>query len=175
MIGSPPQFPAGEYRPPGDYDVDFREALIEQISDVPQAVREAVADLNDEQLDIKYKNWSIRQIVHHLADSHMNCYIRFKWALTEESPLIKAYDESRWSEVIDATSSPIEASLTILDGLHARWANMLSQLDDEQMARTFFHPEMMQDVSIAEALPSYVWHADHHIAQIRWVREQHGW
>lgn len=175
MDQSPPQFPAGEYHAPGFYDAEYRDVLIEQIAAAPQNVRDAVVGLSDEQLDTKYKNWSIRQIVHHLADSHMNCYIRFKWALTEESPLIKAYDEGLWSEVVDATSSPVESSLTILDGLHSRWAQMLQQLTDEQMAKTFFHPQQMQDVSLAAALPSYVWHADHHVAQIHWVREQQGW
>ena len=175
MAQTPPQFPAGEYHSPGFYDAEFRDVLIEQIAATPQRVRDVVAGLSDEQLDTKYQNWSIRQIVHHLADSHMNCYIRFKWALTEDSPLIKTYDEGRWSEVIDATSSPVESSLTILDGLHARWAHLLEKLDEEQMAKTFFHPQQMQDVSLAAALPSYVWHAEHHVAQIRWIRDQQDW
>ncbi len=175
MTNQPPKFPAGEYTAMGPYDAKVREELIAKMLDAPANARMAVADLSDEQLDTKYNNWSIRQIVHHLADSHMNCYIRFKWALTEESPLIKAYDESDWSEIEDAKTAPIESSLRLLEGLHARWAGMLERLTDEQMQRTFFHPQQMVDVRLHEALPSYIWHSEHHLAQIHWVREQQGW
>lgn len=175
MTSTPPDFPAGAYQEPDINDLKLRLELIRLIATVPDRVRESVGDLTEEQLDTKYRNWSIRQIVHHLADSHMNCYIRFKWALTEDSPLIKAYDEGRWSEIVDATSAPIDSSLAILDGLHARWADLLNGLDDTLMQRTFFHPELMKDVSLAEALPNYVWHADHHVAQIQWIRNNQDW
>ena len=137
--------------------------------------RQTVAGLDDAQLGTKYRNWSIRQIIHHLADSHINCFVRFKWALTEETPKIKAYDETLWSEVVDATSSPIEPSLMLLDGLHARWCALVRCLDNEQMQRGYFHPEMDRAVKLVEALPSYAWHVDHHLGQIQWLREQHDW
>jgi hypothetical protein len=121
MTDQPPKFPAGEYEALGPYDAKVRKDLIAKILNAPALARKAVDGLSDEQLDTKYNNWSIRQIIHHLADSHMNCYIRFKWALTEESPLIKAYDESKWSEVGDTKTAPVESSLQILEGLHARW------------------------------------------------------
>ncbi len=175
ISNEPPEFPAGAYVPPESVDAALVEKLVAEIATFPERIRAAVEGLSDEQLDTKYRNWSIRQIVHHLADSHMNCYIRFKWALTETSPLIKSYDEGRWSEVVDATSSPIDSSLVILEGLHARWASLLSQLLSEQMESTFFHPEQMKIVSLNDALPSYVWHGDHHMAQILWVRQQQGW
>ena len=175
LNNTPPQFPAGAYEAPGLYDEPTRHQLIGSIAAAPRQVRAAVAGLADQQLDTKYRNWTIRQIVHHLADSHMNCFIRFKWALTEDSPLIKAYDEGLWSEVADATESPIECSLTILEGLHARWVQMLERLSSEQMEMSFFHPEQMKEISLAEALPSYVWHTDHHVAQIRWLRQRQGW
>ena len=175
MSNEPPIFPAGEYQAPGYYDDQTRSDLIAKISAMPARMRAMVKGMTDEQLDTKYRNWTIRQIVHHVADSHMNCYIRFKWALTEESPLIKAYDESLWSEVVDAVSAPVESSLLILAGLHARWAGLLEKLADEQMEKSYFHPQQMQIVKLSEALPSYVWHADHHLAQIAWLREQHGW
>lgn len=171
----PPLFPAGEFVPPGSYDAAQKDTFIEQLKQAPQIVRESVEGLGDEQLDTAYKNWTVRQIVHHLADSHMNAFIRFKWALTEEMPLIKCYNETLWSEVVDARTTPIECSLTLLDGLHDRWAELVKNLDDDQLGRTYFHPEIGEQVSLHEALPSYVWHAQHHTAQIQWLRAKNGW
>ncbi len=171
----PPEFPAGKFVELGDYSPEERDELVSELSDVPSVVRESISGLTDSQLDTKYRNWTIRQIVHHLADSHVNCYIRFKWALTEASPLIKTYNETKWSEIVDARTMPVDVSLTILDGIHARWAGMISRLSEDEMELSFFHPEQMKDVSLNEALPAYVWHANHHIAQINWLRDQHGW
>ena len=175
MSEAPPKFPAGEYVEPDLNDALLRSQLIEKLAEVPDRLRNSVQGLGDDQLDTKYNNWTIRQIVHHIADSHLNWYVRFKWALTEDSPLIKAYDESRWSELPDATEAPIEMSLAILDGIHARWTDMLRRLDEADMEKVFFHPELARTVSLKEALPSYVWHADHHTSQIDWVREKNGW
>ena len=171
----PPKYPAGEYKAPGDYDSDLKDAYSELLAEAPAKIREAINSLTDEQLDTKYNNWTIRQIVHHLADSHMNAYIRFKWTLTEESPLIKSYDETKWSEIVDARTLPLESSLALLEGLHARWSGLIDKLDMDQMKQTYFHPEVGDNVSLLEALPSYVWHTDHHTAQIAWVREQNDW
>ena len=131
--------------------------------------------LTEEPLDTKYRNWTIRQIVHHLADSHINCYVRFKWALTEDTPHIKSYDETLWSEVVDARTAPVESSLIILQGVHTRWCDLVRSLDDDKLSRGFYHPEMDCVVKLSEALPSYVWHTDHHLAQIAWLRQQRGW
>lgn len=171
----PPQFPVGEFVPPGKLDVDTRNELAKKIENVPAKVRATIDGLSDQQLDTRYRNWTIRQIVHHLADSHVNCYIRFKWALTEPTPTIKAYDESLWSELPDAKRTPIESSLLILEGIHARWAQMIRLLSPEQMQMQFFHPESKENVSLDEALPSYVWHADHHLGQIDWLKKTHNW
>jgi len=171
----PPLFPSGEFTPPGQYDAEQKAAYIEKLFNAPNTVRQAVEGLSDQQLDTKYKNWTIRQIVHHLADSHMNAFIRFKWALTEDKPLIKAYDETAWSEVIDCKTVPVSASIDLLLGLHLRWAKLVESLTDEGLERTYFHPEIACDVLLSEALPSYVWHTEHHVAQINWLRKKHGW
>lgn len=172
---TPPDFPAGEYANPGTYDAEQKLKYTQQLRNAPEKVRESIVGLSAEQLDTKYKNWTIRQIVHHMADSHMNAYIRFKWALTEASPLIKTYDETKWSEIVDARLLPIEPSLIILDGIHERWAGLIDGLDDEMMEKTYFHPEIGNDVSLLEALPSYVWHTDHHVGQILWIRNAHSY
>ncbi len=170
----PPQFPAGPNVELETISVDVKSRLVDELANAPQAIRASVDGLTELQLENKYINWTVRQIVHHLADSHINCYVRYKWALTEASPLIKSYNETKWSEVVDARTQPIEPSLTILDGIHARWSQLVRDLSDEQMQLTFFHPELMKSVSLRETLPSYVWHTRHHTVQILWVRERYG-
>lgn len=170
-----PSFPAGEFVAPASYSEAEKQEFIRQLAQVPAQLREAIAGLSEEQLDSKYRNWTIRQIVHHVADSHINCYVRFKWALTESTPEIKSYDETAWSEVVDARQAPLESSLALLEGLHARWCELLSRLDSDQMQHGYFHPEMDKVVTLQEALPAYVWHSAHHLAQIHWIREQESW
>ena len=172
---SPPAFPAGEFAPPGEYNGVQKAGYVQQLREAPQVIAAVVEGLDDEKLNEVYRNWSIRQIVHHLADSHLNAYIRFKWALTEDVPLIKSYNETKWSEVADARHAAIDASLVLLRGLHDRWADLIMRLDDTQMSRTYFHPEIGDQVSLFEALPSYVWHTNHHVAQIRWLQQKNGW
>ena len=170
-----PQNPAGEFVPGGSGDPVRREELIAQIEAAPDALVEAVAGLHDGQLDTRYRNWSVRQIVHHLADSHVNSYVRFKWALTEDVPTIKAYDEGRWAEIDDSRSGDVRPPLALLRGLHARWVQLLRSMSDEQFARCFIHPETGQSVSLDAALCYYAWHCRHHTAQILWLGRQHGW
>lgn len=170
---SPPLFPAGEYVAPiDDYDSGKKIQLIERLELAPTLITSALEGLSESQLDTKYRNWSIRQIVHHLADSHINCYVRFKWTLTESTPTIKSYNETLWSEVVDAKEASIESSLAILSGIHERWGTLLRSLDEAQLAMGFFHPELDKVVTLKQALPSYVWHTDHHLAQIAWVRKR---
>jgi hypothetical protein len=133
-----------------------------------------VGELTSPQLDTLYKNWTIRQIAHHLADSHINAFTRFKLALTEDVPTIKPYNETLWSELADAKSGPVEPSLAILDGIHARWSGLIDQLSSADFKREFHHPELGRQVSLAEALAMYAWHCEHHLAQIDWLREQRG-
>ena len=167
----PPQNPAGVFVPEDHPDSRRRSELIALIEAAPVALSDAVAGLRDDQLGQKYRNWTIRQIVHHLADSHINAYARFRWALTEDGSTIKPYNESRWAELEDARVGEIRASLAILEGLHARWGGLLRSMTEEQFARSFFHPEMGQSVALDHALNLYAWHGKHHTAQIVWVRE----
>ncbi len=166
-----PQFPVGPFAADEAYDDGRREARIIEIERAPTRLRKAVSGLSDEQLDTKYRNWTIRQIVHHLADSHLNSYIRFKLALTEERPTIKPYDESRWSLLADAQRADIEPSLELLQNLHTRWAYLLRSLTPDAFQRSFYHPESKEVVPLWNALAYYVWHARHHTAQIDWVKK----
>jgi DinB superfamily len=171
----PPQFPAGEYRPEANYDDVRRAALIDAIEAAPEFLRLAVAGLDHRQLDAKYRNWSIRQIVQHLADSHAHSYIRFKWALTEDQPLIKAYDETRWSELADARTGDVAAPLALLAGVHNCWTQLMRKMTLADFQRGFNHPETGKLVLLADALPSYAWHCRHHTGQIQWIRVQQRW
>jgi uncharacterized damage-inducible protein DinB len=170
-----PQYPAGPYQPKEHQDGRGRAELIAAIEAAPGLLRKAVAGLSLAQLDTRYKNWTIRQIVHHVADSHINSYIRFKWALTEETPTIKAYDEGRWAALDDSRHADIGAPLALLDGFHQRWLQLLSSMTPEQFTRSFLHPETGQHVSLSSALAYYAWHGQHHTAQIVWLRAQNGW
>jgi len=140
-LPEPPLFPAGALVPRDAPDGRQREAWIEEIERTPTRLRQAVSGLSDAHLDTTYRNWTIRQIVHHLADSHLNSYVRFKLALTEERPTIKPYDESRWSQLADAQRANVEPSLRILEGLHARWARLLRSLAPDAYERSFYHQE----------------------------------
>jgi uncharacterized damage-inducible protein DinB len=170
-----PQNPAGPFAPEDNYGPARRDQFIEVIAHAPAALRKAVAGLSEAQLDTRYRNWTIRQIVNHLADSHVNSYVRFKWALTEEQPTIKAYDETRWADLKDSRTGDIQAPLALLEGLHLRWVQLLRSMTAEQFGRSFLHPETGQTATLNAALCYYAWHCRHHTAQITWLREQHGW
>ena len=171
----PPLFPAGPYDPPGAADPRQLAAQVATLAALPLELAAAVDGLDAGQLDTKYRNWTIRQIVHHLADSHTHALTRCRWALTEDNPTIKPYDETRWAELGDARLGPIEPSLAIFAGVHARWVELLRSLDDDQWARAFFHPETQQVVPLTTMPGLYAWHGTHHIAQILWRRDQEGW
>lgn len=168
---APPQFPVGPFVADEADDDRRRRAHITEIERAPTRMRETVSGLSDEQFDTKYRNWTIRQIVHHLADSHLNSYVRFKLALTEERPTIKPYDESRWSLLADAQRADVEPSLQLLQSLHVRWAYLLRSLTPDAYQRSFYHPENKEVVPLWRALAYYVWHARHHTAQIDWVKK----
>jgi hypothetical protein len=170
-----PQYPAGPFVPEESIDDNRRAELIAVIEAAPGILEQAVAGLSDAQLDTKYKNWTVRQIVHHVADSHVNCYIRFKWALTEEAPTIKTYDEGRWSALEDARKGDIAAPLALLKGLHRRWVQLMRSMTPEQFTRSFLHPETGKLVSLSSALANYSWHCKHHTGQITWLRRNRGW
>jgi uncharacterized damage-inducible protein DinB len=171
----PPQYPAGPFEKEGPLSAQRREELIAVLESAPAALQKAVAGLSEGQLDTKYKNWTIRQIVHHLPDSHVNAYIRFKCALTEDVPMIKPYDEGRWAALSDSRSGDVRAPLALMAGLHACWIQLLRSMSEEQFTRAFFHPEFNETVSLDAALASYAWHCRHHTGQILWLRKQNGW
>ncbi len=140
-------------------------------------LRSEVQGLSDAQLDTPYRpgGWTVRQLVHHIADSHAQTIIRFKLALTEESPVIKPYKEALWAEQIDARTMPLEPSLAIIAGVHARWVVLMRAMSAADFERAFFHPEQSRSISLAEALELYVWHSGHHLAHITGLKKRMGW
>ena len=153
-----------------------RRGLIQHIADAPANMRKAVAGLSTGQLDTPYRpgGWTVRQVVHHVADSHMNAYIRMKLALTESQPTIKAYNEKLWAELHDVKTVPVEASLTLLESLHGRWVVLMRSLSPGDFARTLIHP--VQGVSTVDSLVNlYGWHGRHHVAHITSLRDRMGW
>ena len=170
-----PQYPVGPHEPEDRLTPARRAELVAQLDATPAAMRAAVAGLTGPQLDTKYKNWSVRQIVHHLADSHVNVYVRFKLALTENKPTVKPYDEARWAELPDSGAGDVDVELALLDAIHTKWGRLLRAMTADQFARTFHHPETGKDVSIDAALSYYAWHGRHHTAQLTWLRQRHGW
>jgi hypothetical protein len=171
---TPPQYPVGSFVADERASSPRIEECIRVLEAAPAALRAAVAGASDAQLDTRYKNWTTRQIVHHIADSHVNSYIRFKWALTEDRPTIKAYDEGRWAGLDDSRAGSIDAPLALLDGLHHRWVQLLRTLSVAQFGRTFLHPESGEEIPLFRALGYYAWHSRHHTGQILWLR-QHDW
>jgi uncharacterized damage-inducible protein DinB len=169
------RFPIGEFSFSGTQSPDERAALIDQIAATPESMRAAVRGLSDEQLDTPYRpgGWTVRQVVHHVPESHMHSYIRFKLAITEDEPTIKPYFEDRWAQLPDALA-PIESSLDLLEALHARWVWFLRLLKDEDFDRTFQHPEL-GSVSLKKNVALYAWHGRHHVGHITRLRERMGW
>ena len=170
------RYPVGKFTPEGDLTDDRRQNLIEQITAAPAELRLAVAGLSPPQLDTPYRpgGWTVRQVVHHLADSHLNSYVRFRLALTEQEPTIKPYDQGRWAELNDAHTAPLELSLALLEGLHGRWALLLRSLGPADFDRTFRHPELGL-MTLDKNLQLYAWHGRHHFAHITSLRERMGW
>ena len=170
------RYPVGHYQPQSQITAHGRAQWLAELEALPAQLRQAVDGLSKEQLDTPYRpgGWTVRQVVHHLPDSHMNSYMRFRFALTEDAPPIKPYDEATWAELTDAKSAPIDLSLGLLENLHARWAILLRSLSDAQFARTFRHPQM-GDVRLDAALGLYAWHGRHHLGHITSLRQRKGW
>ncbi|MGI9626894.1 MAG: YfiT family bacillithiol transferase [Longimicrobiales bacterium] len=171
-----PRYPIGTFDLQEPVTDELVALWIDQIAQLPMQMRNAVKGLEPEQLDTPYREggWTLRQVVHHVSDSHLNSYVRFKWALTEEEPTIKAYYEDRWAELADYQALPIQTSLDFLALLVAKWVTLLSALTPEQLARRYVHPESgPQD--LAYTIGSYAWHGRHHLAHITMTRERLGW
>jgi uncharacterized damage-inducible protein DinB len=177
MSDQDPRYPIGRYRPESDPAPAQRAEWIGAVEALPRQLRAAVAGLSPEQLDTPYRDggWSVRQVVHHLPDSHLNAYIRFKLALTEESPTIKPYDEAAWAALPDSRVTPPEVSLTMLEALHQRWLDLVRAMSDAEFARTFVHPERPGAMRLDSLLGLYAWHGRHHLAHITGLRERMGW
>jgi len=171
-----PRYPIGKFQMPADVSSAKRTEAIREIAGAPQKIRGAVQGLNDAQLNTPYRDggWTVRQVVHHVADSHMNAYVRWRLALTETEPTIKPYEESAWANLEDAAHAPVEVSLKLLEPLHERWVALLHSVKDHEFARTFRHPE--HGVRTLDwMLFLYAWHGNHHTAHITELRKQKGW
>lgn len=171
-----PRYPVGRFLPDPAPTPESRARHIGAIAGLPTQMRQAIAGLKDSQLDTPYRDggWTVRQVVHHVPDSHLNAYVRFKLALTEENPTIKPYDEGAWAGLKDSELTPVEVSLTLLESLHARWTVLLRSLKPEDFRRTFNHPDSgPHDVDWLLGL--YSWHGSHHVAHITSLRDRMGW
>jgi uncharacterized damage-inducible protein DinB len=169
------RYPIGRFRPPAASTAGTRQAQIETLRLLPERLRAAVSGLSQAQLDTPYRDggWTVRQVVHHLADSHTNSFIRFKLALTEDWPTIKPYDQAAWARLADSGLA-IDGSLVFIDSLHARWVALLGSLSDADFERGFNHPENGRQ-TLGHALALYAWHSGHHTAHISGLRERAGW
>ncbi len=162
------RYPIGKAEVAERIGPERREELIREIEEAPRRLRAAVEGLTDAQLDTPYREggWTVRQVVHHVPESHMNSYVRFRLALTEEEPTIKPYSEKAWAELPDARTQAIEPSLRLLEALHERWVALLRSMTPEQFARGFIHPEHSRRMSLDQALQIYAWHGRHHVAHV---------
>jgi uncharacterized damage-inducible protein DinB len=169
------RYPIGRFAAPAASVPGVRAAQIETLRQLPENLRAAVAGLSDAQLDTPYRKggWTVRQVVHHLADSHANSYIRFKLALTEDWPTVKPYDEAAWARLADS-GEPIDGSLVLIEALHGRWVALLGALSEDEFQKGFNHPQMGRQ-SLATSLALYAWHSRHHTAHITGLRQRQGW
>jgi hypothetical protein len=170
------RYPIGNFAPPVSYSAEGRQAFIRDIAELPLKLRAAVAGLTPEQLQHPYREdgWTVAQVVHHLADSHMNAYVRFKLAATADNPTVVGYDEAAWARFPDAVAIRLDGSLAILDALHARWVTFLESLTPEAFARTYNH-SVLGPFALDRALALYAWHGRHHVAHITGLRARQGW
>lgn len=171
-----PRYSIGRFVPDANPTPESRVRHLQAIAGLPESMSQAVSGLTESQLDTAYRDggWTVRQVVHHVPDSHLNAYIRFKLALTEDNPTIKAYDESAWAALKDSELTPIEVSLALLDSLHARWAVLLRSLKPEDFQRKWVHPESGPH-DLDWLLGLYAWHGKHHVSHITSLRERMGW
>lgn len=170
------RYPVGRFEVRDGTDQADRERMIDEIAALPGRLRDAIAGLDDARLDTPYRpgGWTVRQVVHHVPDSHVNAYVRFKLAATEDDPLIRTYDEAAWAELPDGRSQDIETSLVLLESLHRRWTRLLRSLAPDDWRRPLRHPESGA-MTLDELLQLYAWHGRHHLAHVTGLREREGW
>jgi uncharacterized damage-inducible protein DinB len=176
MAATDPRYPIGKLQRPATVDSVQRRAFMDQLGAAPAALRKAVQGLNDKQLDTPYRDggWTLRQVVHHLADSHLNAYVRVKFALTEQEPRVMVWQEQLWAELPDGRSMPVEPSLQIFDSVHQRWLGALREQPEAVFQRAVMHPENGR-LTIDALLATYAWHGAHHTAHITTLRKAKNW
>ena len=171
------RYPIGKFEKPDNISQDQIKSWVSILEHLPSRLSNLVSELNNEQLDTPYRHggWTIRQVVHHVSDSHHHSYIRFKWALTEDKPLIKAYFEQDWANLFDTKIAPIQMSLDHLSAVHFKLVYLLKGLTDEQLSRSFIHPEGNVEVVLKANIGVYAWHGSHHYAHIENLMKREGW
>ena len=171
------KYPIGKFIAPELYTKKYIATKIEEIATFPERLKKETQHLNTEQLDTPYRpgGWTIRQVIHHCAESHMNCYIRIKWTLTEETPTIKYYHENLWSDLEDSKTMPIEPTIQLLEGLHYRLAYIMNRLTDKDLEKSFIHPENGLHFKLKEIIGTYAWHGNHHLAHITELKKKNNW
>lgn len=171
------KYPIGKFDCPSNITAEIQQAWISILEHFPTRLNNLVSSLSNAQLKTPYRpeGWTVQQTVHHIYDSHHNAYTRFKWALTEDTPTIKAYDEKAWAETYEAKTAPIELSLASLNSLHAKWVYLIKVLSPEQLQREFHHPARNRNYSLLETVGSYAWHSNHHYAHIENLLKREGW
>jgi uncharacterized damage-inducible protein DinB len=170
------RYPIGKFHFEGPLSEQQQRDALDSIARTPANLNAAIQGLTEAQIDTPYRpgGWTVRQVVHHMPDSHLNAYVRFKLALTENDPTIKPYAEDRWAELADTKSTPVEVSLSLLESLHDRWMRLLRSLTPEDWKRTFLHPEM-GPMTLEKTLALYAWHGQHHVAHVTALRERNAW
>lgn len=171
------KYPIGKFIAPEIFSPDYILNKISEIESFPERLKNETAHLTSDQLDTPYRpdGWTIRQVIHHCAESHINCFIRIKWALTENNPVIKPYDENLWSALPDNLQMPIESSLSLLVGLHARLVFIMKNLSETELEKSFVHPENNSEYKIKKIIGLYAWHGNHHLAHITTLKKLKNW
>lgn len=171
------KYPIGKPNIPNEISSELLAEWITVIENFPEGLKKLVSNLSEEQLDTSYRKngWTIRQVIHHCADSHHNSYTRFKWTLTEDKPVIKAYFEDRWAELFDSKNAPIQLSLDAIKALHAKWSYLLKGLNEDELNKSFIHPDGNEEVSLKENIGIYAWHCNHHYAHIEQLLIRNNW
>ena len=170
------RYPIGRFTAQQTHTNEEVDAFIQRIETLPEKLETAIQGLSDQQLDTPYREggWTVRQVVHHVADSHMNAYIRVKWMLTEDTPVIKAYNEKLWAETGEVKATP-ELSILLIKALHAKWSTLLKSLDSVQLQKEFIHPDTKKNVSLHNLMGMYAWHGEHHLAHITELKKRMHW
>jgi hypothetical protein len=170
------RYPIGKYEPK-PYSSELKDEWLADIKFLPSAIENAISNLDEAQLQTPYRDggWTVHQVVHHVADSHMNAYCRFKLGYTEDKPTIRPYDENLWAVTADVQHLPVNISITLLHALHQRWGEFLNSFTEEDFQRTIFHPEHKKELTLWYLLGMYSWHSKHHVAHITSLRDRKGW